>query len=158
MDKVEFKVFNGQQIIDEEPEVFEQMSAVFESRDNRRGESILKLMDKDTEILCMMKNGEVEGFSWMAFCDKKHIAELCWFATHKEKVRGLEGKALLDKTIEYCRERKTKTLSFNCYFYAWGNIKDKKTLFERYGYKLRKDKNWDMVIDISRTIEKSRDK
>jgi len=68
----------------------------------------------------------------------------------------------LDKTIEYCRERKTKTLSFNCAASSWGNIKDKKALFERFGYKIKDNKierrYWDMVIDISKTIEKSRDK
>ena len=92
------------------------------------------------------------GFSWITLCKELNIAELSWFVTDKNSTFGLEGKALLDYSIQYCKHNDIKELKFNCFEKSWRRIKDKKKLFEKFGYILNEDNDFDLCINTNDNI------
>jgi len=145
--KFQFKYYNGQQIIDEEHELFQQMKNVFMSRDCEK-QDVLDYLDEDSSVCCMFHDNECVGFSWLAFSDEEHLAELCWFATDKDKIRGIDAKFLLDETFDYCKSLGIEAVKFNCFDGSWGRIKNKERLFEKFGYKVSQDEIYDMSIEL----------
>ena len=146
---IEFKLYNGQQILNNEPALFAQIKSIFDSRGlSEQKEDILQCLDEEFLVWCMLKSGECVGLAWLAFCDEENLSELCWFATDKDKVNGLEGKLLLDKSINYCKSRNIKSIKFNCLDKSWNRIRNKEHLFEKFGYKVSPDEDFDMSIDI----------
>ena len=145
MKELRFKKFSGLEIKNDES-LFNCLKTIFKSRECEK-EDVLQYLDEDSEVICMYKNNILTGFSWITICKELNIAELSWFVTDKNTTFGLEGKTLLDYTIKYCKNNNIKELKFNCFEKSWGRIKDKKKLFEKYGYKLNEDNDFDLCIN-----------
>ena len=144
--KFTYKYYNGQQIIENEPELLSQLKDVFISRGSPRHD-VLKYLDEDATVCCMFDGDKCIGLAWLAFYGKKHIAEICWLATNIS-VKGLDGKYLLDEVLNYCKNKGVKSVKFNCDDDSWGRIKNKEQLFEKFGYKLSEEELYDMSIEI----------
>lgn len=145
--KFQFKYYNGQQIKDEQPDLFNQMKSIFKSRDCNK-EEVLNYLDEDSTVCCMFKDDECVGFAWLAFCDAKRLSEICWLATDKNKISGLNAKLLLDEVLDYCKTKKIKSVKFNCFDESWNRIKNKDQLFKKFGYNVSQDESYDMSIDL----------
>jgi len=145
--KFQFKYYNGQQIKDEKPELLNQMKNVFKSRDCKK-ENVLEFLDEESIVCCMFKDEECVGFAWLAFCHQQHLSELCWFATNKNKLNGIEAKLLLDEVFDYCKSQDVKSVKFNCFDESWNRIKNKDELFKKFGYNLSQDESYDMSIEL----------
>ena len=145
--KFQFEYFDGQQIKDEQPELLNQMKNVFKSRDCHK-EGVLEFLDEESVVCCMFKEEECVGFAWLTFCDEQHLSELCWFATNKDKLSGIDAKLLLDKDFDYCKLREIKSVKFNCFDESWDRIKNKEQLFKKFGYNVSQDELYDMSIDL----------
>ena len=143
----EFKYYNGKQILEEEQELLGQMHNVFKSRDCNK-ESVLEYLGEDTTVCCMFDGDNCVGFSWLAFCNEEHLAELCWFVTDKNKLGGLDAKIMLDEVLGYCKAQGVKSVKFNCFDKSWGRIKDREKLFKKFGFDVSDDEMYDMSIDV----------
>ena len=143
----QYELYSGTEVLQNKKILF-KMDAIWEKYDCFQGD-ILQYLDESAIICCMIKNGDLIGFSWVAMCKEEQIAELCWFVMDKDKSKGLEGKQLLNKTIEYCKNENISSLKFNCSTYSWKNIKNKDKLLSRFGYKLdENEKYYDVSINI----------
>ena len=145
--EVEFRYYNGQQIIDEEHELFQQMRSVCDTRPYMDPNIIIYLNEEST-VWCMFQNNECVGFSWLAFADEEPLAKLCWFVTDKDKLSGLDAKFLLDETFDYCKSQGVEAVKFNCFDGSCGRIRNKEKLFEKFGYKVSQDESYDMSIEM----------
>ena len=146
MKELRFKIFNGLEI-KKNKALLESLKLTFTSRECEK-EDVLQYLDEDSDVICMYKNNVLTGFSWIiTLCKELNIAELSWFVTNKETTFGLEGKTLLDYTIEYCKNNNIKELKFYCLKESWGRIKDKKKLFKKFGYNLKNEKYFDLCIN-----------
>lgn len=146
---VEFKFFDGSQLLTQEKAVLEQMQNISSDYDFLDDENVLQYLDEPAKVCCMYSGSNLLGFAWLALCEEQHIAELCWFVSDKKKAKGLDSKSLLDTTLEYCKAKGIKSLKFNCAEQSWGRIKNKEQLFKKFGYTLTPDEtDYDMSIDI----------
>lgn len=146
---IDFKHFTGEQLLKQESQTLEQMNNVAFIYDFLDAENVLQYLDHDSQVICMYKDDDLVAFSWVVLSVPAKIAELCWFVAHKDKVKGLESKLLLDKTLEFCKQNNIAEVKFNCATQSWGRLKDKKRLLNRFGYKLTDfEYNYDISIDI----------
>lgn len=146
---IDFKHFTGEQLLEQESQTLEQMNTVAFSHDFLEKENILQYLDHEHQIICMYKDEDLVAFSWVLLCESAKAADLCWFVAHKDKVKGLESKLLLDKTLEFCKQHEITQVEFNCAPQSWGRLKDKKRLLRKFGYKLTEyEFNFDISIDI----------
>ena len=152
MDEFKFKQYNGKELLLNEQGLLLEMQELFISR-NCGDSEFLNYLGEDSDVWCMFKKEKLVGFAWLCFDEQFKHAELCWLATDK-KLKGLESKKLFDKVIQYCEELGADTINFNCFEPSWKNIKDKTKLFERFGYTLIDDDNYDMVISLKEGREK----
>lgn len=143
----QYELYNGAQVLQNKKLLF-KMDAIWEKYDCFQG-NILQYLDESEIVCCMIKNGDLIGFSWMTICKEEQIAELSWFVMDKDKSKGLEGKLLLDKTIEYCKSENISSLKFNCAETSWGRIKNRHKLLSKYGYAVDENqKDYDISINI----------
>lgn len=143
----QYELYNGAQVLQNKKLLF-KMDAIWEKYDCFQG-NILQYLDESAIICCMIKDNSVVGFSWTTICKEEQIAELCWFVMDKDKSKGLEGKLLLDKTIEYCKSENISSLKFNCAETSWGRIKNRHKLLSKYGYAVDENqKDYDISINI----------
>ena len=145
--KFQFEYFIGQQIKNEHPELLNQMKSIFKSR-NINKEDVLEFLDEDSVVCCMFKDMKCVGFAWLVFCHEQHLSELCWFATNKNMLNGIDAKFLLDEVFNYCKLREIKSVKFNCFDESWNRIKNKEQLFRKFGYNVSQDETYDMSIDL----------
>lgn len=146
---IDFKHFTGNELLEKDAKTLEKMNNVACSYDFLDEENVLKYLDHESQIICMYKDDDLMGFSWVVLCESAKVAELCWFVTHKNKIKGLEGKFLLDKTLEFCKQHNIAEVKFNCAPQSWGRIKNKKQLLKKFGYKLTEyEMDYDISIDI----------
>ena len=139
---------NGTEILNNQ-NILSQMYNILDTQDFLGRGDILKYLDESAIICCMIKDDGVVGFSWTTICKEEQIAELCWFVMDKDKSKGLEGKLLLDKTIEYCKNENISSLKFNCAETSWGRIKNRHKLLSKYGYAVdESEKDYDISINI----------
>ena len=101
MKELRFKIFSGLEI-KKDKALFDSLKSIFTSRECEK-EDVLQYLDEDSDVICMYKNNVLTGFSWITLCKELNIAELSWFVTDKNSTFGLEGKALLDYSIQYCK-------------------------------------------------------
>ena len=144
--KFTYQYFNGKDIIENKPELIEELKNIFKSRNSPRHD-VIKYLDEDATMCCMFQEDKCIGFAWLAFYDKKHIAELCWLATNKS-LKGLDGRFLLDEVLKYCKNRGVKSLKFNCDDDSWGRIKNKEQLLKQFGYNASEEELYDMSIEL----------
>ena len=147
-----WKNLNLKELLLNERGLLLEMQDLFMSR-NCGGSDFLKYLGEDSDIWCMFKQEKLAGFAWLCFDEGFKHAELCWLATDK-KLKGLESKKLFDKVVRHCEQIGVHTISFNCFEPSWKNIKDKTKLFERFGYTLIQDNNYDMVISLKEKGER----
>ncbi len=139
---------NGAEILNNQ-NILSQMNNILDTQDFIKKDNILKYLDESSIVCCMIKNGDLIGFSWVAMSKEEKIAELCWFVMDKQKSKGLEGKLLLDKTIEYCKSENISSLKFNCAETSWGRIKNRHKLLSKFGYEVdENEKDYDVSINI----------
>ena len=135
-------VFSNNQLI-------EEMESIAFKYDYLMEEDVLQHLEQFSIVGLMRKNKHLIGFSWMEANIKLGIAELCWFVMDKDKTKGLEGKLLLDKTLEHCKNQNITALKFNCASQAWGKIKEKNKFMSKYGYNIDlEEKDYDVSIKI----------
>ncbi|MBQ9795936.1 MAG: GNAT family N-acetyltransferase [Clostridia bacterium] len=140
--KTGINVLNNNQLL-------EEMDAIAFKYDYLKEEDVLQYLEQFSIVGLMRKNNQLIGFSWVEVDKEQQIAELCWFVMDKQKAKGLEGKLLLDKTLKYCKNQNITSVKFNCASQAWGKIKNKNKLFEKFGYTLTEnEKDYDISIDI----------
>ena len=152
MGKKEFtyKAYNGKELLKDNINVLAKMQDVINTQnvDHIDGSSILAFLDESSHVICMMLEEDIIGFSWITLAEEVGEAELSWFYSDKNKMKGLDAKQLFDKSIEYCQSKDITTLRFNCSD-SWSRIKDIDRLLEGFGYKTLDDKqNFDVSIDI----------
>lgn len=146
--KYEYEFNNGAEVLKNQ-QLLGQMNSIAYKYDYLQEEDVLQYLDESSIVCCMKKDADLIGFSWVVMCREEQIAELCWFVMDKQKAKGLEGKLLLDKTLEYCKNENIISLKFNCASQSWGKIKNKNELFEKFGYTLTEnEKDYDISIDI----------
>jgi len=132
------------------PDMVKDMGRLLDERVPNKS-SVLEFISDDALICLMMKQGEIVGFSWVEFSESvRQDAELSWFATSPTEVSGLDGKNLLDFTLEKCKQLDVKNIRFNCFDQSWGRIQDKNKLLKRFGYNVTdsKDSGFDVSIEI----------
>ena len=129
-------------------DVLQKMREAEKSREELAG-SCLEYIGESANIVCMFDGNELLGFAWTENYIPESVAELCWFVTNKDKIKSMDAKLLLDKTIEECKKDGIQSIKFNCYEKSWGRIKDKERLFEAYGYKVSEEEFYDVSIDIN---------
>lgn len=143
-----YEFHSGDEILKNQ-NILSQMYDILDTQDFMGREDILKYLDESAVICCMTKDNSIVGFSWTTICKEEQIAELCWFVMDKDKSKGLEGKQLLNKTIEYCKSEGISSLKFNCAKQSWGRIKDEHKLLSKFGYTLDKyETDYDVSINI----------
>ena len=144
----QYKLYNGTEVL-QNKKLLLKMDAILDEYYFMKEGNILQYLDESAIVCCMIKNGELIGFSWVVMCKEEQIAELCWFVMDRQKSKGIEGKLLLDKTIEHCKSEKISSLKFNCAEQSWGRIKDEHKLLSKFGYTLTKnEKDYDVSINI----------
>lgn len=144
----EFKFYSGEEVKNNTT-IFSDIERVANTYGFLAEEGVLHYLDDNSKIGCFYKDNIMLGFSWLDFCESEAIAELCWFIMDKNKSKGIEGKLLLDKTLEFCKQKGIISVKFNCADVSWGRIKDTSKLFERFGYSLNKDEeDYDMSIEL----------
>ena len=132
---IEFKIYSGKYDIFKEKDLLQQMRTVAYQYDYVRKEAVLQYLDEESKICCMFKGGKLIGFSWLGFKEEEQIAELHWLISSKT-AKFNESKMLLDKTLEFCKRHNAKSVRFNCADEAWRRIKDKESLFKKFGYNI----------------------
>lgn len=143
-----YEFHNGDKVL-ENQNILSQMYDILDTQDFMGRGDILKYLDESAVICCMTKDNSIVGFSWTIICKEEQIAELCWFVMDKDKSKGLEGKQLLNKTIEYCKSEGISSLKFNCAETSWGRIKNRHKLLSKYGYVVdESEKDYDISINI----------
>ena len=144
----QYEFYNGNKIL-KNKSILSQMNTILDEYDFMKEGNILQYLDESAIVCCMINNGDLIGFSWVVTSEEEPIAELCWFVMDKNKSKGLEGKLLLDKTIEYCKSKNISALKFNCAKQSWGRIKDEHKLLSKFGYTLDKyETDYDVSINI----------
>ena len=144
----QYEFYNGNKIL-KNKSILSQMNTLLDEYDFMKEGNILQYLDESAIVCCMINNGDLIGFSWVVTSEEEPIAELCWFVMDKNKSKGLEGKLLLDKTIEYCKSKNISALKFNCAKQSWGRIKDEHKLLSKFGYTLDKyETDYDVSINI----------
>lgn len=148
MPKYEFVLYTGEQV-NQNINLLADMNAISFEYDFLKEKDVLQYLDESSKICCLFKNSKLLGFSWFVTDEEELIAELCWFVMDKNNTKGLEGKLLLDKTLENCKNYNIKALKFNCASQSWGKIKNKTKLLSKYGYKIdAEEKDYDVSISI----------
>lgn len=148
MNKYQYEFHRGDKVLKEQ-NILSQMYNILDTQDFMERGDILKHLDETSIVCCMIKDSNIIGFSWTTICKEEQIAELCWLVMDKNKTIGLDGKQLLDKTIEYCKNEGISSLKFSCAETSWGRIKNRHKLLSRYGYKLdENEKDYDVSINI----------
>ena len=142
-----FEIYNGQDLKDTKPEYLDKMRDIFLSRDCGK-EDVLRYIDEESHILCMFDKEDMAGFAWLVLAEKMKLAEICWFVTDKNKAKGMDGKCLLNKVIEYCKSKDISSIKLNFFDESWAKIEDKEKLFKRIGFEIEKDENFDASINI----------
>ncbi len=146
-----FEIYNGKDILDSNKELLLKMNDVVNSQFDHKlqGEIyLLQFLNEDSTVVCLFREEDLLGFSWLTLAENIKRAELSWFFSDKDKVKGLESKRLLDKSIEYCKDKGIESLKFNCSS-SWSRIKNKNRIFENFGYKISEEKdNYDVSLDI----------
>ena len=144
----QYEFHRGDKVLKEQ-NILSQMYNILDTQDFMERGDILKHLDETSIVCCMIKDCDLIGFSWVTMCKEEQIAELSWFVMDKNKSKGLEGKLLLDKTIEYCKSKNISALKFNCAKQSWGRIKDEHKLLSKFGYTLDKyETDYDVSINI----------
>ena len=144
----DFKFYLGEDIKNNGA-ILDEMEKVANCYNFLAEENVLQYIDNNSKICCFYKDNALLGFSWLEFCESEAIAELCWFVMNKNKSKGIEGKLLLDKTLDFCKQNGITSVKFNCAEASWGRIKDPSKLFKSFGYSLSDDENdYDMSIYI----------
>ena len=145
----EFKIYTGHQISVNGQDLLGKLRDIVSGYEMFDGEDIMQFLSAESIVCCMFDGEEILGFAWLEFSDEERIAELGWFITDKEKTKGLESKLLLDRVLDYCKERNISSVKFNCAQESWGRIKDEKLLLKRFGYNLSEDEGYyDVSIDL----------
>jgi len=148
MPKYKFVLYTGEQV-NQNINLLADMNAISFEYDFLKEKDVLQYLDESSIVYCMTKNDELIGFSWVVMSEEEQISELCWFVMDKHKTKGLEGKLLLDKTLEYCKNHNITYVKFNCDSQSWGKIKNKTKLLSKYGYKIdTEEKDYDVSISI----------
>ena len=147
-DKYQYEFHNGDKVLKNQ-NVLSQMYNILDTQDFMGRGDILKYLDESSIVCCMVKDSSVIGFSWVVMNNEDKIAELSWFVMDKNKSIGLQGKQLLDKTIEYCKNAGISSIKFNCAETSWGRIKNRNKLLSKYGYTVdENEKDYDISINI----------
>ncbi len=147
--KFQYKIYNGDEL-KKNKKLFSRLKKIVAEYEYIEGD-IFEELTSESIICCMTSNNINIGFSWIQPGYIYDEAELCWFVVDKQRIKGLDAKNLLDKTIEICKSKFYKHLQFVCAKDAWGKIKDKNKLLSKYGYKL--DDNV-QIYDVSiKTID-----
>ena len=140
-----FTFYNGDELIKNQL-LLETMNKICNEYD--MGE-ILNFLESESIVCYMTLEDELMGFSWIFIHEEKHMAELCWFVTNKQKLKGLDGMILLDKTLEFCKGKNVNKVKFNCAVDAWWRINNKNILLSKYGYNIdENEKEYDVSIRI----------
>lgn len=148
IDKFIFEFMSGEDVLKNQ-QLLKEMNKISLEYDSLKEKQPLLYLDTSSIIGLMKKDDKLISFSWIAICEEKKIAELCWFVADKQHTIGFDSKLLLDKTIEYCKNQNIISLKFNCDPESWGNIKNRNKLLSKYGYKLdENDNDYDISISI----------
>ena len=143
-DEIRFEHYNGMHV-QQDKKLLQTIKLMLLTRNMDL--NITNYLDEDSDIFFMYKNNKLAGFAWITICKELDMCELSWFVSIQKRVAGLESKALLDHVINYCKKNGIHELVFNCIDSSWGRIKDKKKLFEKFGYNLNNDNDFDLCIN-----------
>jgi len=143
----QYDVVGGEEV-KANPSMMCEMSEVFASRMDDKAK-VLQYISDDAMICTMRHEGRLVGFSWVEFGDSATEAELAWFATRQGEMCALEGKGLLDYTLEKCKGMGAKVVRFNCFDQSWGRIQNRNRLMKRFGYKVLDDTQDESGFDMS---------
>ena len=122
-----YTFYNGAEVKEMQP-MIDKMNSICCEYKGLKESDILRFLEESSTICCMTQNNELMGFSWTVLCEEEQIAELCWLVMGKKKSKGLDGKYLLDKTLDYCKSKNINSVKFNCDLDSWGRIKNKSKL------------------------------
>ncbi len=142
-----FERYDGQQLQTERLDRMAEMEQVFKSRKCDK-EDVLQYIDEDAHILCMFDKDAMVGFAWLVLAERMKLAELCWFVTDRDRIKGMDAKYLLNEVVDYCKEKDVRSIKFNCFAQSWDKIDNKDKLFERIGYNIVHDDNYDITINL----------
>ena len=142
----EYKFYNGDEL-KKNKKLLGELNKIIHDYDYMG--DILNFLSTESIICCMTSNRVIIGLSWVTLCEELQMAELSWFITNKREIKGLDGKNLLDKTLEFCKSKNIKMVKFNCGLDSWGRIKNKNKLLSKYGYKVdENEEDYDVSIKI----------
>lgn len=128
---VRFKIYDGKQI-KSNPILLTKFKLIFKSRDLPTDD--IEELNKNSKIIFMYKDFKLLGFSWVVLPPDCVRANLRWFIVKDKTHTSSQSKELLDKTIEYCKTQNVAILELNYLPSTWKRIKDKVSLFNRFGY------------------------